>query len=109
VPQAELAAALRAHKALVRARFPATRGGQGADAYVDAGDLGGDLAAYRRRTDGGYAGGASCACGAGAVAPAPAKANGHAGTNGDGGAHGKTAVSAVEAKVKNLPEVAVGA
>lgn len=38
----ELDATLKAHKAYIAKRFPQTNGGQGVDAYADAGDLGAD-------------------------------------------------------------------
>lgn len=68
VPIDELCAALAAHKALIRARYPATRGGSGVEAYVDAGDLGADVDAYLRATQGGYSApqpGADDCCGTG--------------------------------------------
>lgn len=42
ISREEFASTLAAHKAYVRERYPITNGGQGVDAYADAGDLGAD-------------------------------------------------------------------
>nr|DBA07224.1 TPA_exp: desmethyl-4-deoxygadusol synthase [Phaffia brasiliana]DBA07227.1 TPA_exp: Desmethyl-4-deoxygadusol synthase [Phaffia brasiliana] len=48
----ELAAVLRQHKALIKEKYPQTDGGRGKDAFVDASDMGLDMATFRKLAEG---------------------------------------------------------